>query len=200
VKRFVLLASFIVLLGGIFGYLLANKSSYVLLVYEQYAFETSLWFFFIVLFAVFFLFNRFWPFIAKSLRPGKHFQEWAMHRRVEASKRDFLQALMDFETGAWDKALKKFQAAAVNLERPIVAYLYAARAAQHLGRKDIREAMLHEAAQCEPKSALAVGLVRAELLIDEDNKLDAKAILEGLKQAAPTQHRVLELLKTIEAP
>ena len=111
-KRFVLLASFIVLLGGIFGYLLANKSSYVLLVYEQYAFETSLWFFLIVLFIVFFLFNRFWPLIAKSLRPKKHFQDWAMHRRVEASKRDFLQGLMDFETGAWDKALKKFQAAA----------------------------------------------------------------------------------------
>ncbi len=198
-KRFVLLASFIVLLGGVFGYLLANKSSYVLLVYEHHAFETSLWFFTLLLLAIFFLLNRSWPLLSKSLQPRKHFQQWAVERRVAASKRDFLQGLMDFETGAWDKALKKFQAAALNLERPAVAYLYAARSAQQLGRKDIRENMLHEAAQCEPKSALAVGLVRAELLIEEDNQVEAKAILEGLKQAAPNQHRVLELLNTIGA-
>lgn len=199
-KRFVLLASLIVVLGGIFGYLLANKSSYVLLVYEQQAFETSLWFFSLLLIGLFFLLNRSLPLIARSIRPRKYFHQWALQRRVAASKRDFFQGLMDFETGAWDKALKKFQAAALSLERPIVAYLYAARAAQQLGRKDIREAMLHEAAQSEPKSALAVGLVRAEMLIEEENLVDAKAILEGLKQATPSQHRVLELLKTIESP
>lgn len=198
-KRFVLLASLIVVLGGIFGYLLANKSSYVLLVYEQQAFETSLWFFCLMLLGIFFLLNRSLPLIAKSIQPRKYFHQWALQRRVAASKRDFFQGLMDFETGAWDKALKKFQAAALSLDRPIVAYLYAARAAQQLGRKDIREAMLHEAAQSEPRSALAVGLVRAEILIEEENLVDAKAILEGLKQATPSQHRVLELLKTIES-
>lgn len=198
-KRFVLLASLIVVLGGIFGYLLANKSSYVLLVYEQQAFETSLWFFSLMLLAVFFLLNRSLPLISRSIHPRKYFHQWSLQRRIAASKRDFFQGLMDFETGAWDKALKKFQAAAMSLDRPIVAYLYAARAAHHLGRKDIKEAMLHEAAQSEPKSALAVGLVRAEILIEEENLVDAKAILEGLKQATPSQHRVLELLKTIES-
>lgn len=198
-KRFVLFSSLAALLGAVFAWLLINKSSYVLLVYEHHAFETSLWFFALMMIVLFVLMTVSWPLLRRMIQPRKNFRAWAINRRVEASKKDFFQAMIDFESGAWDKALKKFQASAVNLDRPIIAYLFAARTAQQLGRKDLREAMLHEAAQSEPKSALAVGLVRAELLIQEKNFAEAKTILEGLKVAMPSQHRVLELLSTIES-
>lgn len=198
-KRFLLFSTFVIILGGSFGYLLKNKTSYVLLTYESHAFESSLWFFMIVLIVFYFIVNFILAIILKFYRPGQRFNAWAFSRRVEASKRDFYQAVLDFEVGAWDKALKRFRASAQNLDRPVVAYLYAARTAQKLGRRDIREEMLHEAAQSEPKSSLAVGLVRAELLLEEENQTEAKNVLNELQLAAPSNHQIQTLLKGIPA-
>lgn len=196
-KRYLVYLSGFVLLGACFGYLLKNKSSYVLLTYESYAFESSLWFLIIALCALYFLLNFLFRIFSKIYRPGKKFNDWAFRRRVSASKRDFYQAMLDYETGAWDKALKKFKTTALHLDRPIIAYLYAARSAQKLGRQDIKEDMLHEAAQAEPKSALAVGLVRAELLVEEDKKTEAKQVLGELKLAAPNNQQVQALLEQL---
>lgn len=193
-KRYLIYLAVIALLGGGFGYLLKNKSSYVLLTYETYAFESSLWFLIILFVLGYFVLNFLVRIFFTVYRPGRKFNAWAFSRRVEASKRDFYQAVLDFETGAWDKALKKFKAAALHLDRPIVAYLYAARSAQKLGRQDIKEEMLHEAAQAEPKSALAVGLVRAELLLAEQKNAEAQKVLSDLKLAAPSNHQIEALL------
>lgn len=196
-KRFLLIAAGIAVLGGSFAYLLKNKSSYVLLSYENHAFESSLWFFIITLIIVYILFNIFLALVLRLYRPGKRFERWSHKRRIAASKRDFFQGLLDYETGAWDKALKKFKASALHLDRPITAYLYAARAAQQLGRKDIKEDMLHEAAQAEPKLSLTVGLVRAELLIEEKELKEARELLTALKKASPSNHRVKSLLDSL---
>jgi HemY protein len=198
VKRILLLVSLFIIAGVLLGHLFLNKSSYVLFVYDKQAFETSLWFFSILLLIAYFISTYLFRALTIIFHPKKRFNDWAFDRRVAASKRDFFQGVLDFEAGAWDKALKKFKAAANNLDRPIVAYLYAARTAQHLNRKDIREEMLHEAAQVEPKSSLAIGLVRAELLMEEKSFGEAKEVLEGLKRASPNQHRVLELLLAID--
>lgn len=193
-RRFLLYAAVFALIGGGFAYLLATKSTYVFLNYESFAIETSLWFFMIALFAGYFLFNFLVSILLKLYRPGHRFNRWAANRRLAASKKEFFQGILDYESGAWDKALKKFQAAAKSLDRPIVAYLYAARAAHKLERRDIKEEMLHEAAQTEPKSALAVGLVRAELLMAEKNDSEAKKVLQGLQLASPKNHQIEVLL------
>ena len=166
----------------------------MLLTYETYAFESSLWFLVIVLVLLYFLFNILSNVVFKLYRPGKRFNNWALNRRVEAAKRDFYQALLDFETGAWEKALKKFKLSAQHIDRPVVACIYAARCAQKLGRKDVREEMLHEAAQLEPKSSLAIGIVRAELLIEEGSMPEAHKVLEGLKQANSGNQQLTSLL------
>lgn len=196
-KRFLLIAAGFAVLGGSFAYLLKNKSSYVLLTYESHAFESSLWFFIITLVIAYLLFNVLLALVLRLYRPGKRFENWAQNRRIAASKRDFFQALLDYETGSWDKALKKFKASAGHLDRPITAYLYAARAAQQLGRKDIKEAMLHEAAQTEPKLSLTVGLVRAELLIEEKQLKEARELLMALQKTSPSNHRVQSLLDSL---
>ena len=56
-KRFLIFAVLFSLLGACFAYLLENKSSYVLLTYESYAFESSLWFFAIALIIFYFVLN-----------------------------------------------------------------------------------------------------------------------------------------------
>jgi HemY protein len=197
VKRFLLFVVIFSLLGGCFAYLLENKTSYVLLAYESYAFESSLWFFIIAVIIFYFIVNFALAILLKLYRPGQRFNAWAFTRRVEASKREFYQAILDFEVGDWDKALKKFKSSAKSLDRPIVAYLYAARSAQKLGRRDICEEMLHEAALSEPKSSLAVGIVRAELLLEENDMSEAANVLNELKIAAPSNHQVQSLIKSL---
>jgi len=194
VRRFLLVAAIFALIGGSFAYLLATKSTYVFLNYESYAMETSLWFFIIVLVLGYFLFNLLVSLLTKLYRPGHRFNRWANNRRQAVSKKEFFQGVLDYESGAWDKALKKFRAASKSLDRPIVAYLYAARAAHKLERRDIKEEMLHAAVQAEPKSALVVGLVRAELLLAEKNEGEAKKVLQGLQLASPKNHQIENLL------
>ncbi len=196
-KRFLIALAIFMSLGGCFGYLLKNKSSYVLLNYESYAFETSLWFFIILLLVLFVVLNVSINILFKLYRPGKRFSAWAFSRRASAAQKDFYQAILDYELGAWDKALKKFKVSAEYIDRPMVAYLYAARVASKLKRRDLKEELLHEAAKCEPESALALGLVRAELLRDEGNLDEAKAVLTELQAASPSQHQIKTLLETL---
>lgn len=193
-KRFLIFAAGFAVLGGAFAYLLKTKSSYVLLTYETFAFETSLWFFIFVLVIVYFLFNFLLGIFFKLYRPGKRFNLWAANRRAVAAKKDFYQGLLEYESGFWEKALKKFKHSVPHIDRPVVACLYAARCAQKLGRKDIREEMLHEAAQLEPKSALAIGIVRAELMLEEGNKEEARKLLEGLQGANAGNPQLAALL------
>lgn len=198
-KRFILFGvASSVFLGGLFAWLLINKSSYVLLNYENQAFETSLWFFIVLLVLMFLFVNFCFSLLAKFYRPAEKWNTWKYARRESAAKRDFYQAILDYEVGAWDKALKRFKASANYIERPIVAYLYAARTANKLGRKDIREEFLHEAAQSDPESSLAVGLVRAEMHMDASEAFEAKKVLEELKVAAPSNHQIIKLLESLD--
>lgn len=177
--------------------LILTKDTYVFLSFEQYSFATSLWFFIVAVLVSLFFLRYITRFLRLVLRPKKSFEDWAYARRVSASKRDFYQALIDFELGAWDKALKRFRAAAENLDRPLVAQLYAARTAQKLGREDFKEEFLQEALKSEPKSALAIGLVRAELLNEAGEKEAAKKVLQSLQQASPKNLQVSNLLEMV---
>ncbi len=193
-KRFLIFAAGFAILGGAFAYLLKTKSSYVLLTYESFALETSLWFFIFALVLVYFLFNVLLGIFLKLYRPGRRFNLWAENRRAAAAKKDFYQALLEYQSGFWEKALQKFRHSIPHIDRPVVACLYAARCAQKLGRKDIREALLHEAAQLEPKSALAIGIVRAELMLEEGNRQEARKLLEDLQRANAGNPQLMELL------
>lgn len=196
-RRFLIYAAVVALVGGGFAWLLVSKSTYVFISFESYAFETSLWFFIIVLMLGYFGFNILTSLLFKLYRPGHRLGMWMNNRRLAVAKKEFFQAVLDYESGDWDKSLKKFQAATKSFERPVLAYLYAARAAHKLDRRDIKEQMLHEAAQLEPKSSLAIGLVRAELLIAEKNDTEAKRVLQGLQAASPKNHQIKTLLRSL---
>jgi len=82
VKSYLIYLACFALLGGSFGYLLKNKSSYVLLTYETYALESSLWFFIFALIVLYFIVNFSLAILLKFWRPGHRFTTWASRRNI----------------------------------------------------------------------------------------------------------------------
>jgi len=198
VKHFLLFKIIpILIIGIIFGYLLVNKSSYALLSYQGHAFETSLWFLCVLLIIVHILVNFLMNVLFKTYQLNQSLNNWKYNRRVKAAQNNFYQGLLDYELGDWAKALKKFKIAVEYIERPITAYIFAARAAQKLDDSELANEMLHSAMQAEPSSSIAVGLIRVELLLADNKKDDAKRVLNELKDASPKNPQILILLESM---
>jgi len=188
---FVLLA---LVIGALFGALLAKDAGYVLVAYNNMSLETSVWFALLVLAVLYFLIRFLSVFLSGFLRSRLGLQVWNQGRLQEKSRTKSVKGLVLLEEGKWGEAKKVLLAGASRSETPLGNYLGAARAADQLGELSERDKILYRAQSSTPGSRFAVRLVQARLQQGQKQWKSSLETLLELHKQSPKNTTVLEML------
>ncbi len=189
-----LLVGVALLLGALVGTLVLRDPGYVLIAYGDFAFETSIWFFFAVLVGAYLSVRLVLVLINGTAKSGSRVGGWLQNRRGRTARAQTTQGLLHMAEGRWQQARKVLTSAAKKSDSPLVNYLNAARAAHALGDLDGRDTLLRNAHESTPGSRFAVGLTQAELQRAGGEWEQCLATLLRLQSEAPKHARVLKML------
>ena len=173
------------------------EPGFVLLQYGSWSMETSL----IVFGVAFVLLLISGYFLLRSgvllgQVPGK-LSQWNKSQRQRRANQALTRGLITLEEGRWAEAERLLVRHASNSETPLLHYLAAARAAQKQGASDRRDNYLRLAHETTDGADVAVGVVQAELQLAADQKEQALATLQHLREISPKHPYVLQLLKQL---
>jgi len=108
------------------------------------------------------------------------FGEKRSERLTEKARHSLEQGLIELSEGRFEKAEKILLQKVEHNENALLAYLAAARAAQHQGAHDRRDDYIRRAHQSAPDADIAIGLTQAEMQMDHNQFLQALATLNHL--------------------
>lgn len=183
-----------VVLGGLVGTLVVRDAGYVLVSYDDFAVETSLWFAVLMLLGLYFLI-RFTVFLStRLLRGGGNFGTWNRRRKVRGARQQTVQGLLLMAEGQWAEAKKLLVMAATEVRSPLINYLNAARAAHELSDVEGRDDLLRKAHETTPGSRFAVALTQAQLQMSIGQWEQCLATLLQLRSEAPKHTLVMTML------
>ena len=182
-------------LAGTVGTLIARDPGYVLLAWSDYSLETSIWFAGVLLLLSLLVLRILLVVFGLTFGSRRGLRAWLRRRRQRTAQKRTAAGLQALDEGDFVRARKALESAAEGAEAPIVNHIAAARAAQALGDLAARDAQLEQALEARPKAAVAVGIARAEMEIEQGDWDAAAATLRELREQAPRNLRVLRLLR-----
>ena len=189
---------FLVLLGSVWlGLRIAETPGYVLVNYQTWALETTLWFATVVLVVGFFIFYFALRILSTLFSMSSSVNRWSKNRSHRKSRQRTNKGLRALAEAKYGKAEKLLIKSAAESETPLINYLGAAQAAH--GRNDLqkRDEYLYLAHQSGDDSEIAVGLTQAQLQINQQQFELAVATLEHINQLSPKHHTVVKLLAKV---
>lgn len=193
-----LIFGFIILLLAIWiGFLIHKDSGYVLVAYEGWTIETSLWVALVCLILFFLILYFLLRLIRNTRLLGSKFQRWGYSRKQNKSRKLTNLGLCEVAEGHWEKAETLLIKSAKDSNTPLINYLVAARAAQEQMADDRRDNYLRQAIKSTSGSELAVGLTQAQLQINSKQWEQALATLKHLYQISPSHVFTLKLLHRV---
>lgn len=192
-KAALLVLAAALVLGGVFGVLMARDPGYVLVAYQNVALETSLWFALAALLLAGLLLAGLLA-VLKRLVTGGGLRGWTQRRRSRVARDQTVRGLLLMAEGRWDQARRLLEGSARRVQAPLINYLNAARAAHELGDTAGRDALLESAEASTPGAGLAVGLTQAELQRDQGAWEQCLATLLELRRQSPRHGEVLRML------
>jgi HemY protein len=193
-NRLALLILLVVAAAAALGMAIAQDAGYVLLAYEGFRFESSLWAtlgLIAVLWALFFGLRLLLGLLLSSIGLVNPWSGRNRSRRVRLSAE---QGFLDLQEGRWARAQRHLRRAAEGSEQPLMYYLGAAKAAQQLGQSEEADVLLERALDSQPKAELAVALAHAELQTARGDVAGALGTLQAMRQRFPGHHQVLREL------
>ncbi|UTW48244.1 heme biosynthesis HemY N-terminal domain-containing protein [Bacterioplanoides sp. SCSIO 12839] len=193
--KILMLCLIITLIAGLFfGTLVSIDAGYVLLSWDVYTLETSLWFFLLILAAT--TLSMYIVIRASLLLLGSdwRFNEWRKERGRIRARRMTTRGFLALAQGQWRRAERQLRSSAVNSDTPLINYLAAARAAYEQGDTDSTDELLKAASQSTKGSELAVGITQVQLLQSRKQFEQALAVLLRLRGKHPKHAYVLKLL------
>lgn len=132
--------------------------------------------------------------VAVLLRLPARVKEARASRRARRAQESFESGLQQLLEGRWAGAEVELVRRAADHRTPGLNYLLAARAAQRAGAPERRDHYLALAARQEEMPALAVELLRAELMFERRDLAAALPVLQELYVKHPRHPYVIELL------
>jgi len=195
--RYLIFAFIILLLSIFFGIELAKTHNYILIVYDKWVIESSLWFAIIVLAILFILLYILFRLLGKTTRIGKKYHAWKSYRRDRKARVLTDQGLCELAEGYWSRAEETLVKAAQLNKRPLIDYLAAAKAAQAQNAYDRRDNYLRAAHATDKDATVAIGLTQAQLQIEGKQWEQALATLQHLNSIAPNHGHTLKLLSDV---
>jgi HemY protein len=173
------------------------EPGFVLLQYGSWSLETSLIIFsFAMLILLIVAYFSLRSLVILKDTP-KRISAWTEAKRHKRAGQALTHGLITLEEGRWAEAERILIRHVGNSDTPLLHYLAAARAAQKQGASDRRDGYLSLAHETTEGSDIAVGVVQAELQLDADQKEQALATLQHLREMSPKHPYVLQLLQQL---
>lgn len=173
---------------------LSRDSGQVVLAYSDYAVQTSLGLFVFLLvigFVLLYVVIRILTGLVDLPEAYRRRQRTRQHGRSEY----FLtQGMLALNEGDWHAAEKLLRKGATYSRAPMINYMGAAKAAQHLGALDRRDHYLSLASASPGGSSLAAGITQAELQLEQHQAEQAYAILRKLHADKPGNNLVRSMM------
>ncbi len=194
-KRSLIFALVVIILAGWLGTLIARDPGYVLIAYEDFSLQTSLWVLIalIVLITVAFYYTI--RFVRAMFGAWSTFGIWQDNRRVKKSNNLTNKGMALLAEGETSRAVKFLEGGAANNQAKGINYLAAARAADEAGDSEARETFLRMSEESDASLGKARCVTTAELALRRGDYAGCLAALEGLTQ----NDHVLGLQKTAQA-
>lgn len=194
--RFILIL-LVLILSVWLGVFLTNNQGYAYFIFRDWTVEMPLWFAALSIIIVFLLLYgllRFFDSIGFSLY---RFRNWIRWRRKYKAYSKTNRGLLELIEGHWKKAEYFLLSGIPQSDDAIINYLAAAKAAQEQSEFDKRDNYLQKAYDLAPQSAIPIGLVQAQLQMEQGQLELALATLSRLRTLAPKHDYVLNLLKKL---
>ncbi|MDB6143432.1 MAG: putative HemY protein [Pseudomonas sp.] len=196
-KRVYLILFAVIVIAALVGVAISEHSGYVLIAYQNFRYESSLWAAIAVVLVIWLLVYVVRALISLVTTSGGVVNPWSRRnhsRRVQVS---IEKGQMDLAEGRWASAQRHLQRAAEADSQPLLYYLGAARAANELGHYDESDALLERALERQPHAELAIALSHAQLQLDRGNSDGALATLEAMHERHSHNPQVLRQLQRL---
>ena len=194
-KRGLLFLLVIIAVAGYLGTLIARDPGYVLVAYEGYSLQTSLWVLvglFLGLFlAAYILFRS-----VNLVRFGSGVvREWREARKEARTIRLTQKGLRLLTEGEFDRARKFLDGAGEDSDARGINFLSAAKAANNQGDHQARETYLRRAVETDPSLSRAAIVLSAELALRRKDPAAALIALDSIKLNGYAAELKLQALK-----
>ena len=191
-----LLVSVVALLAGAFVYI---DAGYVMLSWDVYTVETSLWMFLalgaVALYAVYVVLR----FLLIVTGNDRRWNDGRQRKKSLRARRQTTRGLLALAQGQWRRAERNLTSSAKDSDQPLINYLAAARAAYEQDKSEATDEWLKQASLSTKGSDLAVGITQVQLLQSRNQNEQALAVLISLREKHPRHAYLLKLLvKTLQ--
>ncbi|CAM3477071.1 heme biosynthesis HemY N-terminal domain-containing protein [Parendozoicomonas haliclonae] len=170
-------------------------SGYVLIAYNGYTIESSLWAMLLALFIAFVGFKILFAVLRTVASGTGVLLPMTARARRRRAQRMSNRGLIQFANGHWKRAQRLLGQAGDAGSVPLLNYLLAARAASSDNDLDAYKEFLRKADKATPRAFLAIGITQAEIQLSHKQLEQALATLSSLRKKAPKHPYVLKLLK-----
>ena len=181
------------LAGSALGHYMLQGSGYVLISFQHWVVETSLWVFVILLITTILSIYASIQFFSNLLKSPAHIQNWREQRGNKQAINKTVQGLLALAEGDWKKSGNLLLAGAHGKGK-LINYLAAARAAQQIEDYEHSDELLLEASKSTKGAELAVGLQQAQLQLERKQYEQSLATCLRLKTQFPKHSYVNKML------
>ncbi|PHN44661.1 heme biosynthesis protein HemY [Pseudomonas syringae] len=196
-KRFYVLLFIAIAAAALIGVAVAEHSGYVLIAYQNFRYESSLWATLALLVFALLVIALLRLLISLLTTSGRVVNPWSRRNRRRRVQIAIEQGQMDLAEGRWSSAQRHLQRAAEADTHPLLYYIGAARAANEQGRYEDCDALLERALERQPQAELAIALNHAQLQQDRGDTDGALTTLLAMKERHPHNPQVLRQLQRL---
>lgn len=196
-KRAYLLVVVAIVAAALLGIAVARHSGYVLIAYDSFRYESSLWATLGLLVAVVLLALLVRFVLRLVFTSGGVVNPWSRRNRSRRIRLAIEQGQLDLAEGRWASAQRNLHRAAEAERQPLLYYLGAARAANEQGRSEDSDNLLERALERQPQAELAIALTHAQLQVDRGDTEAALVTLQAMHERHPHNVQVLRQLQRL---
>jgi HemY protein len=196
-KRAYVVLFVLVVAAALIGVAISRHAGYVLISYDAFRYESSIWAALALLVAVLFILWLLRILIALLTTSGGVVNPWSRRNRSRRVQNAIEQGQMDLAEGRWASAQRNLHRAAEAERQPLLYYLGAARAANEQGRYEDSDNLLERALERQPHAELAIALSHAQLQVDRGDLDGALVTLQAMQERHPHNPQVLRQLQRL---
>ena len=196
-KRAYIIVFVLIVVAACIGLAISRHAGYVLIAYDTFRYESSLWAALAVLIAIALVVWLVRGLIRLLTTSGGVVNPWSRRNRSRRVQVAIEQGQMDLAEGRWASAQRHLHRAAEAERQPLLYYLGAARAANEQGRYEDSDSLLERALERQPHAELAIALNHAQLQLDRGDSDGALVTLQAMHVRHPHNPQVLRQLQRL---
>ncbi len=184
-------------LGTLLAVFAIDDPGVVVLARAPHRIELPMWFFAVIVAAVFAVMYLLFNFLFGFFAAPKKIKNWNAGRRNKKAQANTLRGYAKLIEGDWHIGEKHLTRRLKESKTPLLNYLGAAYAAQQQEDFQKRDHYLDKAEAIDPSNRMAVDLTRARLLAQASQYDEAKSLLETMHPLAPANKTILRLMADV---